>query len=103
MMKKADLSILNVIANSYSVAELIPYAAQPNIDAIFYYTYQDNYWGANGYTTCINGKPVIAARYNLVQPDFSTYSLAAAIDTMPKNPYSDEGYSLVAVNVWCVS
>jgi len=100
MMQKADLSIVNVIANSYSVAELIPYAAQPNIDAIFYYTYQDNYWGANGYTTCINGKPVIAARYNLVQPDYSTYSLAAAIDTMPKNPYSDEGYSLVAVNVW---
>jgi len=100
MMQKADLSILNVIANSYSVSELIPYAAQPNIDAIFYYTYQDNYWGANGYTTCINGKPVICARYNLVQPDYSTYSLAAAIDTMPKNPYSDEGYSLIAVNVW---
>ena len=100
IMAKADLSILNVISNNYVPSSLAPYLEQPNIDAILYYTYADNYWGGHGFTDCINGKPVISARYNLVQPDFSTYSLAKALDTMPRNPYSSEGYSLVAVNVW---
>lgn len=100
MLLKADMSILNVIAINYSAASLAPYLAQPNIDAILYYTYGNNYWGLNGYTDCINDKPVISARYNLVQPDFSTYSLAQALDTQARDPYSDAGYSLVAVNVW---
>ncbi len=100
MMQKADLSILNVIANSYLAANLAPYLAEPNIDAIFYYPYDGNYWLMHGFTDCINDKPVISARYNLVQPDFSTYSLAKAIDTLPRNPYITEGYSLIAVNVW---
>lgn len=103
MMSKADLSILNVISNSYSRSTLAPYLAQPNIDAIFYYPYDANYWLLHGYTDCINGKPVISARYNLVQPDFSTYSLVAAIDTLPRDPYSSNGYSLIAVNVWSSS
>jgi hypothetical protein len=100
MMQKADLSILNVIADNYSAASLAPYLNEPNIDAILYYPYNGNYWQLQGFTDCINGKPVISARFNLVQPDFSTYSLARAIDSMPKDPYSSDGYSLVAVNVW---
>jgi hypothetical protein len=103
MMQKADMSILNVIANNYSRAELAPYLNEPNINAIFYYTYEDNYYGANGFVDCINDKPVISARYNLVQPDYSTYSLAQILDTLPKDPNSSSGYSLVAVNVWSSS
>lgn len=100
MMQKADLSILNVIGINYNAASLAPYLNKPNIDAILYYTYGANYYALHGFTDCINGKPVITARYNLVQGEFSTYTLAQAIDTMPKNPYSDDGYSLIAVNVW---
>ena len=100
MMQKADLSIMNVIANSYSQAELAPYLAEPNIDAIFYYTYQNDYFGAHGFTDCINNKPVISGRFDLNQGDYSTYTLAQAINAMPRDPYSDSGYSLIPVNVW---
>ena len=100
MMYKADLSIMNVIANSYSQAELAPYLAEPNIDAVFYYTYENDYFGAHGFTDCINDKPVISGRFDLNQGDYSTYTLAQAINAMPRNPYSDSGYSLIPVNVW---
>jgi hypothetical protein len=103
MMQKSDLSILNVISNTYSPTYLEPYLNEPNIDAIFYYPYDGNYWLMHGFTDCINGKPVISARFNLVQPDFSTYSLAQAVNNMPKDPYSSDGYSLIAVNVWSSS
>ena len=100
IMAKADLNILNVISGNYVPSSLAPYLEQPNIDAVLYYSYENNYWGGHGFTDCINGKPVISARYNLVQPDFSTYSLARALDSMPRDPYASDGYSLVAVNVW---
>ena len=100
MMQKSDLSILNVIAINYDRASLAPYLNKPYIDAILYFTYGGNYYQLHGFSDCINDKPVISARYNLVQGEFSTYTLAQAIDTMPRYPYSENGYSLVAVNVW---
>jgi GxGYxYP putative glycoside hydrolase C-terminal domain/GxGYxY sequence motif in domain of unknown function N-terminal/Secretion system C-terminal sorting domain len=103
MMQKADLSVLNVIAINYNAASLAPYMAMPNIEGILYYTYAGNYYQLHGFTDCINGKPVISARYNLVQGEYSTYTLAQAINSMPKNPYNEDGYSFVAVNVWSSS
>jgi hypothetical protein len=100
IMQKANLSILNVIADSYSPAEMAPYLAEPGIEAVFFYTYANDYFGLHGSTDCIYGKPVISGRFNLNSNDYSTYTLAAAINAMPKNPYSPDGYSLIPVNVW---
>lgn len=99
MMQKADLSIMNVIAQGYNRASLKPFLDQPNIDAILFYEYS-NYSGLNGFSDCIDGKPVISGRFNLNTGDNVAWTLAQKLDTMPKNPYSPDGYSLVPVNVW---
>ena len=100
MMKKADMSILNIIGNSWQDIYFEPYLNQPDIDAIFYYDYNDFYFGEHGLSTCINGKPVISARYDLVTGYFSVDTLAKLLNNQVKDPTSVDGYTLVAVNAW---
>jgi hypothetical protein len=100
MMKKADMHVLNIIGNLYSNQYFEPYLAQNNIDAILYYTYYGGYQGMNGAASCVNGKPVISARFTLWSGYYNTATLAAAINAMPANPNSVNGYSLVDVHVW---
>ena len=99
MMKKAGLSIVNVIGNAYQSGYMNEYLKQPNIDAVFFYPYQ-NYEDMHGFSACLNGKPVITPRYSLADGNYTVDKLVNTIDTMPKNPYLPDGYSLVAVNVW---
>ena len=100
MMDKADMRILNIIGNSWQNAFFLPYLNEANIDAIFYYDYNDFYFGEHGLSTCINGKPVISARYDLVTGYFSVDTLAQLLNSQPKDPNSVDGYTLVAVNAW---
>ncbi len=100
MMKKADMSILNIIGNVYQNSFFEPYLKQPDIDAIFFYDYNNFYFGEHGITSCINGKPVISARYDLVVNYFSVDTLARLLNSQLKDPTSTDGYSLVAVNAW---
>ncbi|HWB64468.1 MAG TPA: T9SS type A sorting domain-containing protein, partial [Chitinophagales bacterium] len=100
MMKKAGLSILNVISDGYSDSQMLPYLSQPNIDAVFFYTYDYWYAGLRGFATCINGKPVITPRFAFAGGVYDVQSLADTLNKMPPNPYSSDGYSLIAVNVW---
>ena len=100
IMEKADMRILNVIGNAWQNQFFEPYLDKPNIDAIFYYDYTNFYFGLHGLSTCINGKPVISARYDLVNGYFSADTLAKLLNGQVKDPTSVDGYSLVAVNAW---
>lgn len=106
-MKKADLSIVNVIGATHSpnipTNYLTAYLDQPQIDAVFYYPY-DNWGGCNGQITWANGKPIITARYNLNVHNpangQTVASLAAILNSDSTDIHSPSGYSLVDVNVW---
>ena len=101
---KDDLHIVNVIDN-LTIPSFLPfvyskYLSNPDIDAILYYTYGDNYSGLNGYATCINGKPLISSRFSLWAGVYSPDQLSATLNQQSKDPYSTAGYSLITVHVW---
>lgn len=100
MMNKAGLSIVNVIGNSFDRIYLQPYLEQSNIDAVFYYPFQDGYQGQGGEALCANGKPILTPRFSMWTGFYNAETLAQALDSMPKNPNSVNGYSLVDVHVF---
>jgi len=103
-MRKADLTIVNVIGNSnppaIPVISLSSYLNQTQVNAVFYYPYS-NYAGCNGQIAWADGKPIITARYNLWTGTFENpQSLAAKLNASSTDITSPDGYSLVAVHVW---
>lgn len=100
LMEKADMSILNVLADNADIASVDSLTAQDAIDAIVMYLYSD-YSGLHGAIDWSNGKPVIGGRWNLWTPGFENVtSLAAKLNNMPRDPGSSDGYSLIPVHVW---
>ena len=98
-MKKADLNILNIIGTQYNTTDMLKYLEQDNIDAIFYYKY-DNYAGLNGNIYAVNNKPVIGARYRLWEGFDDATSLAAKLNSQSTDASTSAGYSLIAVHAW---
>ncbi len=98
-MKKADLNILNIIGKNYRTSDMQKFLSQDNIDAIFYYKY-DNYAGLNGNIYIVNDKPVIGARYRLWEGFDNAETLAAKLNNQSTDAYSADGYSLIAVHAW---
>ncbi|MAQ32353.1 MAG: hypothetical protein CMD26_06485 [Flavobacteriales bacterium] len=98
-MIKSDLKIVNVIGNNDNDFYLYPFVQQESVNAVFYYDFA-NYSSLNGNIKFINNKPVISGRYNLWGGFESTSSLASKINDQEKNPYSENGYSLIAVHNW---
>jgi GxGYxYP putative glycoside hydrolase C-terminal domain/GxGYxY sequence motif in domain of unknown function N-terminal/Secretion system C-terminal sorting domain len=100
MLHKADLRIQTIIDDTYQPYVMQDYLQQPDIDAVLFFSYGDGYMGLDGFTDCYYGKPVISAKYSLWGGVYSPASLAQVLDTLPKDPYSTDGYSLVDVHVW---
>lgn len=100
MMKKGDLSIATIISDTYQPGYLQSFLQQPDIDGLFFFTYGQGYMGLHGYAECLNGKPVIAARYSLWDQLQSAEQIAQAVNAATKDPYSADGYSLIDVHVW---
>ena len=98
-MEKSDLSIVNILGNSYHDSVFHPYLKQQNIQGLFYYDYS-NYSKMEGKMDCYALKPVISAKYNLWGGFETCESLAAKLNNGVKDPYSVEGYTLVAVHAW---
>tara|TARA_B100000575_G_scaffold294599_1_gene311985 strand:+ start:5735 stop:7573 length:1839 start_codon:yes stop_codon:yes gene_type:complete len=98
-MAKSDLKIVNIIGNYFNDFYLYSFLEQPNIKGLFYYDFS-NYSSHNGEIRFLNNKPVISARYNLWGGFETTKSLADKINSLPKNPYSSSGYSLIPVHNW---
>jgi hypothetical protein len=108
-MKKADMSIVNVIDNDNGAHSPNEYLKQSNIDALFFYTYGSQYTGMNGKISWYKGKPSIGGRFTFWgnSSDRSTatqekvaQSLANVLNTQSTNIYSESGYSLVPVHIW---
>ncbi len=98
-MEKSDLNIINIIGTNYNDAYMAPYLQQSNIDAVFYYNY-DNYSGLGGNIYWLNNKPVIGARYNFWEGFETVQSLAAKLNKLPADANSESAYSLIAVHAW---
>jgi len=98
-MEKSDLSIVNILGNRYHDSVFHPYLKQENVDGLFYYDYSD-YSKMKGKMDCYALKPVISAKYNLWGGFETCESLAEKLNNGLKDPYSVEGYTLVAVHAW---
>ncbi len=98
-MKKADLNILNIIGTKYNTDDMKKYLGQDNIDAVFYYKY-DNYAGLNGAIYTVDNKLVIGARYRLWDGFDNASTLANKLNHQSTDAYSSAGYSLIAVHAW---
>lgn len=108
-MKKADMSIVNVIDNDNGSHSPNEYLKQSNIDALFFYTYGAQYTGMKGKISWYKGKPSIGGRFTFWgnSSDRSTetqervaQSLANVLNSQPTNINSESGYSLIPVHIW---
>jgi len=99
-MKKADLSIVNILDVDIAAHNPAEYLKQSNIDALFYYTYGANYTGMNGKISWYKDKPSIGGRYTLWGTLSSPESLAANLNKASTNINAEAGYSLIPVHVW---
>jgi len=99
-MKKADLSIVNILDVDVAAHNPTEYLKQSNIDALFYYTYGANYTGMNGKISWYKDKPSIGGRYTLWGTLSSPESLAANLNKASTNILAEAGYSLIPVHVW---
>ena len=98
-MDKSDLSIANIIGNSFDDFYLYSFVEKQNIRGLFYYDFS-NYSSHKGEIKFLNNKPIISARYNLWGGFNTTNSLSDKINNLPKDPSSVSGYSLIPVHNW---
>ena len=102
-LEKSDLSIVNILGNAYNDSvyqpELKEYLRQEQVDGLFYYDYS-NYSRMKGSMDCYGLKPVVSAKYNLWGGFETGESLAQKLNNAVRDPYSVEGYTLVAVHAW---
>jgi|TARA_B110000305_G_scaffold19473_3_gene18025 hypothetical protein len=98
-LEKSDLSIVNILGNAYDEPLFHSYLKQESVDGLFYYDYS-NYSKMQGKMDCYALKPVISAKYNLWGGFESCESLASKLNDEVKDPYSTDGYSLIAVHAW---
>ena len=108
-MAKAGMRLVNVLGHGegYAAEQVAPYVAQPQVDAVFWYNY-DNYAGLRGNITWQMGKPVIGARFALwgdgsspSGPTFCNNSqLVDRLLALPRDPASPDAYSLIALHAW---
>ena len=97
-MKKADMSIVNVIGNARN-PDLSAYTQCSNVDAVFYYMYSD-YSGWKGKIMWSNDKPVIGGRFSMWGEKEGPEAVAQKINECVKNQFQPEGYSLIPVHAW---
>ena len=98
-MQKSDLNIVNIIGNNFDDFYFYSFLEKSNINALFYYDFS-NYSKHDGSIKFLNNKPIISARFNLWGGFNNTQTLSNKINNLPKNPYSESGYSLIPVHNW---
>lgn len=108
-MRKADMSIVNVIDTDFGTHSPDEYLKQSNIDALFYYTYGAQYTGMKGKISWYKGKPSIGGRFTFwgnssdrgaITQDRVAQTLANVLNSQSTNINSEAGYSLVPVHIW---
>jgi hypothetical protein len=112
LMGFADLRLVQIIDNdALGRTDLWDaYLSQPNIDGLIYFDYAP-YDKHRGRITWARGKPVVSAAMQLWGPGDhastpakpsrnSPDAIVARLNKAPRDPYSENGYSLVVVHVW---
>jgi len=108
-MRKADMSIVNVIDNDNGLHNPNEYLKQSNIDALFYYTYGSQYTGMKGKISWYKGKPSIGGRFTFwgnsedrsaETQERVAQSMADVLNSQSTNPNLEAGYSLIPVHIW---
>lgn len=108
-MRKADMSIVNIIDEDIKTTTREDYLKQSNIDALFYYTYGEQYQGMHGSINWYKGKPSIGGRFALwgngensdpLLRDRIRQDMVSLLNKQSTNINSSAGYSLIPVHVW---
>ena len=105
LMAQAGLRLVNVIGSVPTSESLHQLTAQPDIDAVLYWTFDSDYSGLSGNVAYINGKPVIGGRRSLWGDGsegtaLGPHALADSLATLPKDPADPNSYSLIPVHAW---
>ena len=106
-LEEADLGIiclLDVGYHGFCQEKLEPYATLSSVIGGFWLWY-DDYAGRKGDIIFVNGKPFVSARFKLWggEDGGDPASVAAAINALPADPHSIQGYSVVTVHPWTMS
>ncbi|MBN2766091.1 MAG: RICIN domain-containing protein [Paludibacteraceae bacterium] len=108
-MRKADMSIVNVIDIDNGTHNPAEYLKQKYIDALFYYSYGAQYTGKKGKISWYKGKPSIGARFafwgnsednSAATQERVAQNMANILNSQSTNIYSEAGYSLIPVHIW---
>ncbi|MDP2955566.1 MAG: hypothetical protein Q8N53_04025, partial [Longimicrobiales bacterium] len=91
--------IIDIALEGFSPEVLGPYARQPSVAGGFWAWYGD-YAARRGETLVVEGKSFVAVRFNLWEGFHDPASLARAINALPADPFSPQGYTVVAVHPW---
>jgi len=99
-LKNAALRIINIIDIDKSKMNPSAYLRQPQIDALFLYSFGKHYTARKGEITWHEGKPCIGGRFALWEGAYDAASLAAELNRASTDINNANGYSLVPVHVW---
>ena len=105
LMSGAGLRMVNVIGDMPTATSVHELAAQPNIDAVLYWTFDAGYAGLGGNVAYVNGKPIIGGRRSLwgdetEGPALGVDALVKSLSALPKDPTDPNSYSVVPVHAW---
>lgn len=102
-MGKLDLHYVEVLdIGSFDNIDLWnKYTSLPNVDGIFYYEYSSPEY--SGKILWSNGKPVVSNRKVLWGGITDERSLIDYLNNAKRDPYSEEGYTVVYVHAWSKS
>eukprot|EP00049_Salpingoeca_infusionum_P019130 m.360371 g.360371 ORF g.360371 m.360371 type:complete len:634 (+) comp19009_c0_seq1:159-2060(+) len=104
-MEAADMRIVNIINNEVFSDSIKPLAQNNQTDAVFLYTYGDCYSGGKGAMYWSGSTPIITGRATMWGNGTSgeclgIEPLVSLLKSLPKDPTSPDGYSLIPVNAW---
>ena len=98
-LERSDLSIVNILGNSDNPRILSHFTEMEHVDGVFYYDY-GNYSKGEGKIYCDSWKPIVQSRFNLWGGFETCESMAEKLNSLPKTPENEDGYSLIAVHAW---
>ncbi len=101
-MKALDTGELLVLDdNGFDSNALDTLLTGTQANGIFYMDYS-NYAGMQGKTRFVNGRPIVAAKYQLWNgmAGCSPEEIAAAVNTLPTDPKNPDSYAFIIVHAW---
>ena len=99
-MRRADLSVIQILDSGPSDKVVEAYAKIPELKGAIY-CYGDRYVAGNGSVYWSNGKPFVAIRETLWNANVE--AMAARINSYSKDPTTIEGYTAINLHPWSMT